>query len=115
MHHPNSFRIVGLVVLLLVSPFFITSVKTKESQRSRDDNAATKWEYLVVSNASRTNFQPTGNSRMRKEEMGGFGIESFVLEQHLDNVGANGWELVAVGGSPSDPIYYFKRPRQRRD
>jgi len=52
---------------------------------------------------------------MRKEEMGGFGIESFVLEQHLDNVGANGWELVAVGGSPSDPIYYFKRPRQRRD
>lgn len=112
MHHPKSLKIAGFVVVLLLSPVFL---RTTESQRVRDDNAVPKWEYLVVSNASRTNFQPTGNSRMRKEEMGGFGIESFVLEQHLDNVGANGWELVTVAGSPSDPIYYFKRPRQRRD
>ena len=115
MHDPKSLKITGLVVLLLLSPVFVRSVRTMEPQRDRDDNALVKWEYLVVSNASRTNFQPTGNSRMRKEDMGGFGIESFVLEQHLDNVGKNGWELVTVAGSASDPIYYFKRPRERRD
>ena len=108
-------RTIVIAVLGLLIPFLLSSARSTEAQRSRDDNAAQKWEYLVVSNASRTNFQPTGNSRMRKEEMGGFGIESFVLEQHLDSVGANGWELVTVAGSPSDPIYYFKRPRQRRE
>lgn len=115
MHHSKSLKIAGFVVVLLLSPVLVTSVRTTEAQRDKDDTAVRKWEYLVVSNASRTNFQPTGNSRMRKEEMGGFGIESFVLEQHLDNLGANGWELVTVAGSPADPIYYFKRPKQRRE
>lgn len=45
---------------------------------------------------------------MRKEAMGGFGVEAFVLEQHLDRLVANGWELVSVAGSGSDPVYYFK-------
>ena len=66
-------------------------------------------EYLVVAGANRTNFSPTGNPRMRKEPQGSFGIEGFVLEQQLDKLGENGWELVSVAGSPVDPIYYFKR------
>jgi len=27
----------------------------------------------------------------------------------MDKLGAKGWELVTVTGSPADPIYYFKR------
>lgn len=108
-----NLRTIAFVMLLLLSPFFLSSVRTSEPQRSDDDNG--KWEYLVVANPNRTNFSPTGNSRMRKEEMGGFGVEAFVLEQHLDKLGANGWELVEVTGNPADPIFYFKRPRQRRD
>ena len=104
-----------VVTLLLISPAFLSSVKTRESQREGDKTPVDRWEYLVVANANRTNFQPTGNPRMRKEEMGGFGHEAFVLEQHLDNLGAKGWELVAVSGNPLDPVFYFKRPKQLRE
>jgi hypothetical protein len=97
-----------LVAFLLLVPT-VAWVKTtgqEESAASKD-----KWEYLVVANPSRTNFSPTGNSRMRKEASGGFGNEAFVLEQHLDRLGANGWELVTVTGPISDPVYYFKRQK----
>jgi hypothetical protein len=46
---------------------------------------------------------------MRKEPTVPFAREAFVLEQHLDKLGANGWELVAIAGPPTDPAYYFKR------
>ena len=45
---------------------------------------------------------------MRKEP-GAFSRESFPLEKNLDKLGAKGWELVAVGGSSGDPIFYLKR------
>ena len=48
---------------------------------------------------------------MRKEPNVAFGREAFGLEQHLDKLGADGWELVAVAGPPTDPAYYFKRRR----
>jgi NAD(P)H-flavin reductase len=46
---------------------------------------------------------------MRKEPNAPFGREGFVLEQHMDKLGANGWELVTVAGPPNDPAFYFKR------
>ena len=46
---------------------------------------------------------------MRKEPNAPFGREAFVLEQHMDKLGANGWELVTVAGPPTDPAFYFKR------
>ena len=70
---------------------------------------AEQWEYLAVAGPSTTNLTPTNNPRMRKEPNAAFGREAFVLEQHLDKLGANGWELVAVAGPPTDPAYYFKR------
>ena len=105
-HKALTISVVAL--LLLVSPFFLRSVKTTESRATQDDMKE-KWEYLVVGAPNRTNFQPTGNPRMRKIEMGGFGVEAFVLEQHMDKVGADGWELVSVTGTPTEPILYFKR------
>jgi hypothetical protein len=68
-----------------------------------------QWEYLALAGPSTTNLTPTGNPRMRKEPNVPFAREAFVLEQHLDKLGANGWELVAVAGPPTDPAYYFKR------
>jgi len=53
---------------------------------------------------------------MRKLEMGGFGIEAFVLEQHMDKVGADGWELVTVSNTPrGEPVFYFKRLKSGRN
>jgi len=65
------------------------------------------WEYLVVQGGT-VNLSPSDSGTMRKEP-GAFGRESFPLEKNLDKLGAKGWELVAVAGSPGDPVFYLKR------
>lgn len=107
MNAKNPLKRTTLLALLLLVPIFVLSVKTTGQE---DSNASSEqWEYLVIANASRTNFTPTGNPNMRKAPQGAFGAEAFVLETQLDKVGAKGWELVAVTGTPTDPIFYFKR------
>jgi hypothetical protein len=105
-------RTILLALLLLVPVLAAVVTTTGQDGANAGDKAASekgdKWEYLVVAGPSSTNFSPTGNPRMRKEE-GSFGREGFVLEQHLDKLGAKGWELVSVAGPTSDPVYYFKR------
>ena len=96
-----------LVPLLIVACGLFAVVKTTgQDETAKVDK--TEWEYLVVATPSNVNFTATGNQRMRKEP-GPFGREAFVLEQHFDKLGANGWELVSVAGAPADPHYYFKR------
>lgn len=104
-------RIILLTLFLLV-PVVAAVVKTTgHAGTGRGDTATTqKWEYLAVAGPSTTNFSPTGNPTMRKEDVP-FAREGFVLEQHLDKLGAKGWELVSVAGVPTDPVYYFKRQR----
>jgi hypothetical protein len=98
-----------LLVLLLAVPVVAAVVKTTGQEGTyADRRAPEKWEYLSVAGPSSTNFSPTGSSSMRKEDSS-FGREAFVLEQHLDKLGAKGWELVSVAGPPTDPVYYFKR------
>ena len=76
----------------------------KPSAAEAHDN----WEYLVVAGGT-TNTTPTGYSSMRKEPAMYSMRESFPVESNLDKLGAKGWELVSVGGTPNDPVYYFKR------
>jgi hypothetical protein len=98
-----------LLVILLLVPVFAAGVKTTgNAETNRGDTATEKWEYLAVAGPSTTNFSLTGNPSMRKEASS-FGREAFVLEQHMDKLGASGWELVSVAGPPTDPAYYFKR------
>ena len=103
-------RTVGLALLLL-APVFAAAVKTtgQKGANVSDTVVNEQWEYLVVGAASSINLSPPSNPRMRKEPTESFGREAFVLEQHLDKLGAKGWELVAVAGPSSDPSYYFKR------
>ena len=104
----TSLMVVVVLSLALVS---IAVVKTtgQEGTNPSDKGATEQWEYLAVAGPSTTNLTATGNPRMRKEPNVPFGREAFVLEQHLDKLGANGWELVAVAGPATDPAYYFKR------
>jgi hypothetical protein len=107
-------RISKFVVVLVFAVAVLAVIKTKgqEETTSRGTAAAEQWEYLAVAGPSTTNLTPTNNPRMRKEPNVPFGREAFVLEQHLDKLGANGWELVSVAGPPTDPAYYFKRRKQ---
>jgi hypothetical protein len=97
------------VALVLAAAFLVLKTAGQEEASVSSKVVNEQWEYLAVAGPSTTNLSPTGNPRMRKEPTVPFGREAFVLEQHLDRLGANGWELVAVAGPPTDPAYYFKR------
>src|SRR5207245_1067417 len=110
----KTMRRIILLALLLLAPVVAVVVKTNghagtasgdttATTTSGDTAATQKWEYLAVAGPSTTNFSPTGNPAMRKEDAP-FAREGFVLEQHLDKLGAKGWELVSVAGSPMDPV-----------
>jgi hypothetical protein len=103
-----------IVAALCLAVIPVVVVKTMGQQESNADekNGVEQWEYLAVAGPSTANLSPTATPRMRKEPNVPFGREAFVLEQHLDKLGANGWELVAVAGPPTDPAYYFKRRKQ---
>ena len=95
-------RIILLALLLLVPVLAVVVKTTGHAGTGRGDTAVTpKWEYLAVAGPSTTNFSPTGNPAMRKEDAP-FAREGFVLEQHLDKLGAKGWELVSVAGVPTE-------------
>ena len=101
-----------LLAMLTLGVVSVAVVKTTGQDTAISDKVPhEQWEYLAVAGPGTGNLTPTGNPRMRKEPNVPFGREAFVLEQHLDKLGANGWELVAVAGPPTDPAYYFKRKK----
>jgi hypothetical protein len=103
---------VAVAVCLAVAAIVVVKTMGQEEASRGARSDVEQWEYLAVAGPSTSNFTATGNPRMRKEPNAAFGREAFVLEQHLDKLGANGWELVAVAGTPTDPAYYFKRRKQ---
>lgn len=114
MNYANFSKTSLFTALLIIVAVVVTVVTTRgqETTNQSDSTATEQWEYLAVAGPSTTNLTATGNPRMRKEPNVGFGREAFVLEQHLDKLGANGWELVAIAGPPSDPAFYFKRRKK---
>ena len=84
------------------------AVMRTSGQEPNSNDRADQWEYLVVAGPTTTNFSGTGSGKTRKESNSGFAREGYVLEQHMDRFGANGWELVTVT-APPDPVFYFKR------
>lgn len=103
---------VAVVICLAVISVAVVKSTGQEENSGGDGAGVEQWEYLALAGPSSTNFAAT--TTKRKEPNSSFGREAFVLEQHLDRLGANGWELIAVAGPPADPAYYFKR-RKRSD
>lgn len=101
-----------LIALSLVA-IAVAVVKTPGQEPEHRDRPD-RWEYMVVAGPTTTNFSPTSIPNMRKEGTGSFGREGFVLQQHMDKLGASGWELVTVAGTPADPVFYFKRLKTRK-
>ena len=112
MKESKVLKQVAVVICLAAICIFAVKTTGQEETNSGDGAVVEQWEYLAVAGPSTTNLTPTGNPRMRKEPNVPFGREAFVLEQHLDKLGANGWELIAVAGPPTDPAYYFKRRKR---
>jgi hypothetical protein len=103
----------GLLTAAILSLVAISFAVMKTSgQEPGSNDRPDQWEYLVVAGPTTTNFSGTGSGRTKKESNSGFAREGYVLEQHMDRFGANGWELVTVSGPPTDPAFYFKRRKQ---
>lgn len=100
---------IGFSILAI---FCVVAIRTagQSGADTGDHNGGEQWEYLAIAGPSTTSLR--GSPTTRKEPNSSFGREAFVLEQHLDALGAKGWELVAIAGPPTDPAYYFKRPRR---
>jgi hypothetical protein len=112
MNFRNRAPLLAVSLALVVLAIAVVKTAGQDDGKGSDASVVDQWEYLAVAGPSTTNFTPTSNPRMRKEPNVPFGREAFVLEQHLDKLGANGWELIAVAGPPTDPAYYFKRRKQ---
>jgi len=105
MNHRSWFSIVaGIIALILWTGASSGSARGGANQ---DQGAGGGWEYLIVQGGT-VNLSPSDGGSMRKEP-GPFNRESYPLEKNLDKLGAKGWELVTVAGSPADPIFYMKR------
>jgi hypothetical protein len=105
-------RIGFVIVACLALAIVMTAVLTKNVD-SKETAAGGAWEYLVVSGGT-TNLESLSSSEfagMRKRPDDSF-REATVLQRNLDKLGAKGWQLVSVNGSPNNPIYYFKRPKE---
>jgi len=101
-------------ILITIATVLLASIVAVEARslfndriKADDEQGAVGWEYLVVQGGT-VNLSPSDGGSMRKEP-GAFSRESFPLEKNMDKLGAKGWELVTVSGSPADPIFYFKR------
>lgn len=105
MKNLKGMSVIGAVLALLLIVGINTTTGQEASPRSRV--AVEEWEYLAVAGPAPASLSI--DPHKRKEPNVPFGREAFALEQHLDKLGANGWELVAVAGPPTDPAYYFKR------
>lgn len=98
--------VIGLLVLAVA---VFAAMKTKGQATNETGSGATEqWEYLALAGPV-SGLLPANKEPLRKEPTGSFTREAIALQQHLDKLGANGWELIAVAGPPTDPAYYFKR------
>ena len=111
MDHPKGIltraSVVVVLLVLAVAVFAVMNTKGQATNQTGSD-ATEQWEYLALAGPV-SGLTPANKEPIRKEPSGSFGREAISLEQHLDKLGANGWELIAVAGPPTDPAYYFKR------
>ena len=101
--------IAGAMLSIVMAAILVKNVASKEPA----DSGA--WEYLVVTggNANLESLSSDEFAGLRKRPDDSF-REATVLQRNLDKLGAKGWQLVAVNGAPNNPLYYFKRPRERK-
>lgn len=97
------------ILISIMAALILSAVVLSTRSKADDDQAAGGWEYLVVQGGT-VNLSGSDGGSMRKEP-GAFSREYYPLEKNLDKLGAKGWELVTVTGSPADPVFYFKRKK----
>ncbi len=97
-------------VLLILAGVLLVSAALVHAG-AQDEQIAPKpgFEYLIVADGNVTlNSSPSVGQRKQKD----FGREAVTVQKNLDRLGSDGWELVDVGGTPNEPVFYLKRPKR---
>ena len=101
-------RIVTATLVLLSACLVIAYMRSSRPTLAQDSGTREKWEYLIVADGGNSlNSVQTPGQRKQKE----FGREAVTVERNLDRLGNEGWELVAVSGTPNEPTFTLKRPK----
>src|SRR5262245_47220561 len=95
----------GIASLLIIGTLGLLTAGKGEAQAEgapqSESRTGDAWEYLIVAGGN-VNIDGSSGVRMRKEP-GPFARENYPLEGNLDKLGAKGWELIQISGSPGDP------------
>lgn len=102
---------VALAVALAVG--FTVSGQGSNNDKEKEKVAVDQWEYLIVTGGN-VNLTGIGSEMGKRKQPDNSFREASVVQRNLDKLGQQGWELVAVYGLPTEPIYYLKRPKEIR-
>lgn len=101
-------RTILLVCISLVVVITTIAFAQQRSTRTKEIDKI-EWEYLVIV-GGRNNLSSAGtNGKLAKLGLESGFRENYALEMNLDKLGAEGWEIVAVTPTQTEPIYYLKR------
>lgn len=99
----------SIIILVLATVAFAR----QRSTRSNDTDKVT-WEYLVIA-GGRNNLSSAGtNGKLAKLALESGFREYYPLEMNLDKLGAEGWEVITVTMTQSEPVYFLKRVKDSR-
>ena len=90
-----------LATLTLSTAFLWPQASTVVAQDEDTAWTGAQWEYLVLRIDDRRRQSPPGKS-----------ARGSASQDKLNELGAKGWELVAVRGEgTTEPVFYFKRKK----
>lgn len=100
-------RLIGaLTVLLVAMSVAMTCFSFAAKGQVQPASDADDWEYLIVA-GGRISISP-GSPGQGKQKIF---QEAVTVERNLDQLGKEGWMLVAVTGNQAEqPVFYLKRP-----
>lgn len=104
---------VGIVMMLSLLVAWRVSGQSSDGAKDSAKTPVTQWEYMVVAGGN-VNLTGVSDLSQRKQPENAFAGEASVLQRNLDKLGQRGWELVTVHGTPTQPVYYLKRPKEIR-
>ena len=106
--------LVGLTVVAVLMSFCAVYGATRATIQQGQATELPQWEYLVLSESPTFYVGARIDTPLHKPvlEEGQTVREAIYLQVHLDNLGKQGWELVAVVGAiGGDQEFVFKRRR----
>ena len=102
-------QIGAFTVLLVAMAIAGTCFSFAARGQGQSANDTDDWEYLIVA-GGRVSLSPGSGQGKQKIFQ-----EAVTVERNLDQLGKEGWILVAVTGSqPEQPVFYLKRPVRSR-